>query len=105
MYGRNLVVPGIHLSERCTDLLELMLFFDSSCRDEVRSADFVLVDPVARKGAVLNLAEDLFHLFLSLFGDDAFADLIVAVFRSVRDLSLIHISLPESGSVPGETCR
>jgi len=83
-WGLFVVDPGHHFSEFAADLLDAMIAFATSGCFERWGSGFVLEDPVASEGAVLNLRENAFHLGFGFVGDDAWPADVIAVLGCVR---------------------
>src|SRR3989304_2262099 len=82
--------PGHHLAQVLAHLFNFLVLFHALYRVKYGTARLVLQNPLTGKGAVLNLSENLAHLFSGLLGDDSRAAGEIAVLGRVTD-GITHI--------------
>src|SRR5690606_12453301 len=81
---------GHHAAQLRADALDLVVVLSLAHLEEGLAARLVLVDPVFREGAVLDILEDTLHRLLRLFGDDLRAGDVVTVLGRVGN-DLTHV--------------
>src|SRR6266550_5574146 len=82
---RHRIEEGHHAAQLRADLLDRMLLLGRARLVELRTACFVLLDPLRREGAVLDLVEQLLHRLARFRGHDARPGDVVAVLSRVAD--------------------